>query len=179
MISDILSRLWRHNPAAPATSAKAEAVNPPSDAMSLAADIVAKFEGFRSAAYLCPAGVYTVGYGSTRAADGKPVRPGLSVTEEEARALLQRDLAGAARAVERLVTVPLEPHETAALVSFVYNVGQGAFAESTLLRMLNTDARTSTAAQFARWNKAGGKVLAGLTRRRAAEAAMFRGENWR
>ncbi len=196
MISDLLSRLWWRSPAAPAVSvetvesvkiderntnsAQSDLRSPLTTAIPRAAvDIVAHFEGFRSDAYLCPAGVYTMGYGSTRAAEGAPVRPGMRVSEAEARALLMRDLAGAAKAVDRLVTVPLEEHERAALVSFIYNVGQGAFADSTLLKMLNADARTGAAAQFGRWDKSRGKVLAGLTRRRAAEAAMFLGLDWR
>ncbi|MGL4648912.1 MAG: lysozyme [Caldilineaceae bacterium] len=148
-------------------------------AMNLVADIVAHFEGFRADAYLCPAGVYTMGYGTTRGADGKPVRPGMRVSEADARALLMRDLAGAARAVETLVSVPLADHERAALISFVYNVGQGAFAASTMLRLLNAGDRSGAAAQFARWNLARGKVLRGLVARRRAEAYMFRGEAWR
>lgn len=183
MISDLWARLWSRSPAAAASDKPANPDKPSkagiTDAMALAADIVAEFEGFRADAYLCPAGVYTMGFGSTRDADGKPVKPGMRVSEAEARALLTRDLAGAAKAVDTLVAVPLAAHERAALISFVYNVGQGAFAASTMLRLLNDGDRDSAAAQFARWNKARGVVLNGLVRRRAAERAMFCGEDWR
>jgi lysozyme len=184
VISDILARIWRCSPAAPAT---APTIDPPgahdtqaagSDIPAAAIDIVAHFEGFRPEAYLCPAGVYTMGYGSTRTADGVPVKPGMRVSEAEARALLMRDLAGAARAVTALVSVPLADHERAALISFVYNVGQGAFSSSTMLRMLNAGDKSGAAAQFSRWNRAKGKVLPGLVRRRAAEAALFQNRNY-
>jgi lysozyme len=158
--------IWRCSPAAPAT---APTIDPPgahdtqaagSDIPAAAIDIVAHFEGFRPEAYLCPAGVYTMGYGSTRTADGVPVKPGMRVSEAEARALLMRDLAGAARAVTALVSVPL------------------AFSSSTMLRMLNAGDKSGAAAQFSRWNRAKGKVLPGLVRRRAAEAALFQNRNY-
>jgi lysozyme len=141
-----------------------------------AVDMVAAFEGFRAQAYLCPAKVYTIGYGTTRWGNRQPVVKGDGpITKEAARRLLENDLADAAKAVDDLVTVPLADHQRAALTSFVHNVGRGAFARSTLLMHLNAGRLDSAAGEFTRWTKAGGVVLPGLVKRRAAEAALFRG----
>ena len=80
--------------------------------------------------------------------------------------------------VNELVTVPLNQCQFDALCSFVYNLGGNALKSSTLLKVLNTGAYNDVPAQILRWNKAGGKVLTGLTRRRTAEAALFNGERW-
>lgn len=117
-------------------------------------------------------GVPTVGFGHT----GPDVSLGMTITPARADALLAEDLSGFERAVEHAVLVPISQDEFDALVAFSFNIGAGAFRRSTLLRLLNVGDRTGAAAQFARWNRAGGRVLAGLTRRRAAEAALFRGE---
>lgn len=119
--------------------------------------------------------MWTIGYGHTAAA-GPPVpAAGLTITPAEADAILGRDLARFEAAVTRLVTVALSQHEFDALVSFTFNVGEGALGRSTLLRKLNAGDGSGAAAEFGRWNKAGGRVLAGLTRRRAEERAMFTG----
>ena len=131
-------------------------------------DIVKEFEGFRENAYLCPAGVWTIGYGTT-----KGVTSGDTVTEQEAEELLMEDLTEASKAVEELVDIPLTQAQYDALVSFVYNVGREAFRQSTLLRLLNSNNTEAAALQFSRWNKANGKVLPGLTRRRLAERQLF------
>lgn len=131
-------------------------------------DLIKSHEGFRSDAYLCPAGVWTIGYGHTG-----DVEEGQSVTEEEAEELLLRDVAFAEDAINSLVEVELSQQMFDALVCFVYNVGVGAFEQSTLLRLLNQGQMEKAAEQFLRWNKAGGKELAGLTRRREAERALF------
>lgn len=130
-------------------------------------------EGLGLAAYRCPAGIWTVGYGHTTAAGPPTVTAGMSITREEADAILARDLKRFEDGVLRLVTVPLAQHEFDALVSFAFNVGEGALGRSTLLRKLNAGDRAGAAAQFAAWNKAGGRALPGLTRRRAEERAMF------
>ena len=131
-------------------------------------DLIKEFEGLRLDAYQCSAGVWTIGFGTTRG-----VKRGDRTTKERAEELLREDVAQFERAISQAVKVDLAQHEFDALVAFIYNVGSGAFAKSTLLRLLNAGDRTGAAAQFERWNKAGGKVLAGLVRRRAAERAMF------
>ena len=140
-----------------------------------AVEMVAKFEGFSAEAYLCPAKVWTIGYGTTRWGNRQPVVKGDGpITKDAARRLLSNDLAAAAKAVDDLVTVPLADHQRAALASFVHNVGRGAFARSTLLMHLNAGRLDSAAGEFTRWTKAGGVVLPGLVKRRAAEARLFR-----
>jgi lysozyme len=135
-------------------------------------DLVKSFEGFSATAYKCPAGVWTVGYGTT-----EYVTPGDTVTEAEACDLLRNDVQEAADAVDDLVDVELTQPQYDALCSFVYNVGREAFRNSTLLKMLNQGrAPEDIGPQFERWNKAGGQVLSGLVRRRAAERKMFESE---
>jgi lysozyme len=141
-----------------------------------AVEIVKKWEGFRHAAYLCPAAVWTIGYGTTFYPNGHKVQPGDTATRTEAEGYLRHDMERFARAVDRLITVPLAEHERAALISFAYNVGEGALERSTLRRLLNKGDRAGAAAEFKRWNKGGGNVLSGLVRRRAEEEALFRGE---
>jgi lysozyme len=141
-----------------------------------AVEIVAQFEGFRAAAYLCPAGVWTIGYGATRGPDGRPVREGDRIDEAGARRLLERDLADAAEAVAGLVRVRLSDNAFSALISFVFNVGRRNFARSTMLTHINAGRMDSAAGEFTRWIFAGDLVLPGLVRRRAAEAALFRAE---
>lgn len=130
--------------------------------------LIKEFEGFKNKAYRCPAGVWTIGYGTTR-----NVRSGMTITLTEGERMLQDDLVKFERAVNRLVTVPLTQNQFDALVSFVYNVGEGAFGRSTLLSLLNRGQYSQVETQLMRWNRAGGQVLAGLTRRRAAEARLF------
>lgn len=145
-------------------------------AETLAADLIAKWEGFRARPYLDAVQVPTIGYGTTRYPNGFKVRmTDVAITEAQGRAYLIHDMAGAMQAVRDLVKVPLTDGQSAALTSFIYNLGRGAFAGSTLLRKLNAGDYAGAAAEFGRWNRAGGKVLAGLTRRRADEAALFRG----
>ena len=142
-----------------------------------AAKLAAKFEGFSSTPYLCPAKVWTIGFGSTRTITGERVTQNTpAITREEARQWMEGDLAGALGTVKHYVTAPLETHEAAALTDFVYNVGSGNFANSTLLRKLNEGDRQGAIAEFPRWNRGGGKVLPGLIRRRAAEASLFSGQ---
>lgn len=135
-------------------------------------ELIKEFEGFRSNAYLCPAGVWTIGYGTTRI-NGLKVKPGSTATREMAERYLQADLATFERNVKKLVRVPLNDNQFSALVSFTYNCGVGAFANSTLLRLLNQGHYNQVRTQLMRWNKAGGRELAGLTRRRKAEADLF------
>mgnify|MGYP006170814945 CR=1 FL=1 len=131
--------------------------------------LIKEFEGLKLTSYRCPAGVWTIGWGST----GPHVVPGMTITEEEAETLLRDDLRRFEEGVEMLVEVPLNDNQFSALVSFAFNLGLGALSESTLLRLLNEGDYGSVPAQLLRWNKVGGKVLAGLTRRRKAEGELW------
>lgn len=135
--------------------------------------LLKSFEGLRLQAYQDSVGVWTIGYGTTSG-----VRPGQVITEAQAEALLKRDLNRFEAAVEDLVNVSINDDQFSALVSFTYNVGEGALASSTLLRLLNSRDYQGAAEQFLRWNKAGGMELAGLTRRRRAERALFLGQDY-
>lgn len=158
-------------------------VAPPTDddMRAAAADLAAgtitpQFEGYSATPYWDPDGkVWTTGYGSTRiGGTGAPVTQFTpAIDEPTARAWAAAELTAALRTIKADVRVPLTVHETAALADFIYNVGAGNFGSSTLLHLLNAGDYEGAAAQFARWNVAGGKVLAGLIRRRAAEKALF------
>lgn len=135
-------------------------------------DLIKRFEGLELEAYQDIAGVWTIGYGHIETA-----KPGMRITEREAEALLQRDLKPREQAVGRIVSVPLNQNEFDALVSFVYNVGVEGFRRSTARRRLNSNDRIGAADALTWWNKAtvGGvlREVTGLTRRRAAERALF------
>lgn len=132
-------------------------------------ELIKEFEGCQLEAYLCPAGVPTIGYGHTRSA-----KLGQTISQADADALLREDLADSEDAVDRLVTAQINDNQFSALVSFTFNIGAEAFERSTLLSMLNANAQIHiVAAQFLRWNKANGEELPGLTRRRHAEQALF------
>jgi GH24 family phage-related lysozyme (muramidase) len=135
--------------------------------------LLKSFEGLRLQAYQDSVGVWTIGYGTTLG-----VYPGMVITAAQAEDLLKRDLRKFEQAVANLVTVPLTSDQFSALVSFTYNVGEGALASSTLLRLLNQKDYQGAADQFLRWDKAGGQSLPGLTRRRQAERALFLGQNY-
>lgn len=130
--------------------------------------LIREFEGLRLTAYQDAVGVWTIGYGTTRG-----VKKGQKITDAQAEELLREDVARFEPEVLRLVKVPLSQSQFDALVSFAYNLGSKNLGGSTLLRMLNAGDYKGAAGQFERWNKAGGKVLAGLTRRRAAERKLF------
>ena len=130
--------------------------------------LIRQFEGLRLSAYRCAAGVLTIGWGTT-----KGVKMGQTITRDEADRLLMEDVQRFADHVKALVKVPLNQNQTDALVSFVYNIGPAAFGKSTMLKLINQGLLEDAALQFVRWNKAGGQVLAGLTRRRIAERELF------
>jgi lysozyme len=130
--------------------------------------LIKHFEGLRLSAYDDGVGIWTVGYGHTAG-----VKRGQTITEAEAEAFLRDDLAGAEAAVTKLAKTPLNQNEFDALVSFVFNCGAAAFAGSTLLRQLNGGDKSAVPEELARWNHAAGRVMAGLTKRRAAEAALW------
>lgn len=136
-------------------------------------ELIKEFEGCRLTAYKCPAGVWTIGYGHTGTVDGKAIASGMTITAAKATELLRKDLATFEAAVNSYVTAPITQNMFDALVSFAFNCGAGALKGSTLLKKLNAKDYNGAAAEFARWNKAGGKVLAGLTRRRRMESILF------
>lgn len=132
--------------------------------------ILQDFEGLRLKAYKCPAGVWTIGYGST----GEGIGPGVVWTLDQAIDRLKRDLAEFEEGVTRLTNNrPLTENQFSALVVFVYNVGLGAFKTSTMLKKIKAGHVLDAADEFARWNRAAGKILTGLTRRRLAERALY------
>ena len=135
-------------------------------------NLVKQFEGLSLVAYVCPAGVLTIGYGHT----GPDVYSGQRITAAKAESLLATDLQKFANIVNSAVRVPLNRNQRGALVSFTFNVGGGNFRSSTLLKRLNAgeDPNTVAAQELPRWNKGGGKVLPGLVRRRQAEVDFFR-----
>jgi lysozyme len=135
--------------------------------------LIRNAEGDKLTAYKCPAGILTIGVGHT----GRDVRPGQTITQAQSDALLVADLAKFEAAVTRLVKVPLTQNQFDALVSFTFNLGAGALGASTLLKKLNAGDYVGAAVQFTAWDKArvSGvlRALPGLTKRRAAEAALF------
>jgi lysozyme len=131
-------------------------------------DLIKHFEGCETEAYLCPAGVPTIGYGHI-----KGVQMGDSITEAQAHEMLVEELEEYEGYVNTKVTVDLNQNQFDALVSWVYNLGSGNFTGSTLLKVLNSGDYSGVPEQIMRWNKAGGRVLEGLTRRRQAEADLF------
>ncbi|WP_353797782.1 lysozyme [Enterobacter cloacae] len=135
--------------------------------------LIKEFEGCRLTAYQDSVGVWTIGYGWTQPVDGKPIRPGMTIKQETAERLLKTGLVSYESDVSRLVKVSLTQGQFDALVSFTYNLGARSLSTSTLLRKLNAGDYAGAADEFLRWNKAGGKVLNGLTRRREAERALF------
>ncbi|QCO00446.1 lysozyme (plasmid) [Azospirillum argentinense] len=134
--------------------------------------LVRHFEGLYLSAYLCPAGVPTIGYGHTAG-----VRMGQTITSLQAEVFLRADMADAAQDVDRLVKAPLTDRQRGALASFVFNLGARTLRDSTLRSMLNKGDFKGAAGQFGRWVFAtvnGEKVqLPGLVKRRAAEKALF------
>ena len=133
-----------------------------------------KKEGDKYKAYTCPAGVLTIGHGHTNH-HGRQFNATTRWTREECDRAFAEDMEGFEKAVRRLVTVPLTAHQYDALVSFTYNCGEGNLAKSTLLKCVNRGDHKQAAAEFHKWNKANGKTLAGLTRRRASESLLYQG----
>jgi lysozyme len=134
--------------------------------------LIEKYEGFSAVPYLCPANKWTIGFGNTFYADGHPVASGdAALTKEQARVLMQNVLSVSFEPVLNRLLPETTQNQYDALVSFAYNVGTGNLASSTLLKKLKAGQPCS--AEFLRWNKAGGKELAGLTKRRQDEKALF------
>ena len=131
-------------------------------------DLVKFFEGFEAKAYLCPASVWTIGYGRTR-----NVKEGDVVNEKQAERDLLEELEEFGHQVSSTDKVSLEQSQFDALTSWTYNLGVGNLQSSTLLKKLNSGDKNSVPSEMLRWNKAAGRVLAGLTRRREAEAKLW------
>lgn len=141
-------------------------------ALDVALKLARRFEGLRLTAYQDAVGVWTVGYGCT-VWKGQPVHEGLAVTADEAEAALRAGMASRMQHVDAVVRVPVSAGQAGALCDFAYNLGIHALEESTLLRLLNQGDYHGAAGQFGRWVHAGGRVLEGLVKRRAAEREEF------
>ena len=135
--------------------------------------LIKRFEGFRGKAYRDPVGVWTIGYGHTSMAGPPSVSEGLEVSRAEADAILRRDVEQFARDVASCLRVALSPAQFSALVSFAYNVGTGNFRASSVLKAVNAGDFAAVPRRLQLWTKAGGRVLPGLIKRRAAEAELF------
>jgi lysozyme len=150
----------------------------PNHTSNKAVALIKKSEGVEYTAYLCPAGVPTIGYGHTRTVTKADVKAKKTISQAEADRLLTADLAGFERDVSKLLKVALNDDQFGALVSFAYNLGAGALASSTLLKRINAKAALKDIeASWKQWDKArvGGvlKPLRGLTIRRQAEFDLF------
>ena len=136
--------------------------------------LVKEFEGCELAAYRDAVGVWTIGYGHSERAP-LPPKPydGMVITMDQAHKILQDDLTHFGKSVENLISVPVTDNQFGAMVSLAFNIGIGAFGKSTALKRLNAGDYLGAAEAMTWWNKAGGKVMRGLVRRREAERALF------
>ena len=135
--------------------------------------LIKKFEGCKLEAYRCAAGVWTIGYGTI-----KNVERGQTITQQQADDMFDHEMKEYETYVNTAVTVPLSQNQFDALVSWVFNLGNGNLQASTMLKVINSGDHAGVPAQIKRWNKAGGKVLDGLIRRREAEALLYQGAIW-
>ena len=131
-------------------------------------ELIKQFEGCRLKAYKDAVGVWTIGYGHT-----VDVKEGIEISQHQAGVIFEVDLYEYEGYINKYVQVPLTQNQFDALVSWVYNLGVGNLQSSTMLRVLNEGKYSEVSYQIKRWNKAGGKVLRGLIRRREAEADLF------
>ncbi len=138
-------------------------------------ELIAEFEGFRSKPYKCPAGVPTIGYGTTIYPNGTHVKMSdKAISKEEALSILKYQVDKSYGAtVNRYVQKDITQNQFDAMSSFTYNLGSGNLKASTLLKRVNQGKMSKASKEFLKWDKAGGKKLAGLTRRRKAEAKLF------
>lgn len=136
--------------------------------------LIKKYEGCKLKAYLCPAGIPTIGYGSTYFKDGTKVKIGDTITQEQANELFLDIVKDFVEAVNHLVKAPINQNQFDALVSLCYNIGSGNLQKSSLLKKVNVNpSDTSISDSFKLWNKGGGKVLSGLVARRKAESELY------
>lgn len=137
-------------------------------------ELIKEFEGFSSVAYLCPAKIPTIGYGNTFWEDGRKVRIGEQISKSKALELLEfvanKDFADK---IFPLIKVEVNQNQFDAMVSLAYNIGVGAFSNSTLLKRVNAKDFIGAGNEFLKWDKSGGKPLSGLTRRRQREKELF------
>ena len=135
--------------------------------------LIKKFEGCELNSYKCAAGVPTIGFGSTHG-----IEMGMSISKARAEELLLEDISKFEDIVDKSVTVALDQNQFDALVSWTFNLGGGNLNSSTMLKVINAGDYEDVPEQIKRWNKANGKVLEGLIRRREAEALLFAGKEW-
>ena len=135
--------------------------------------LIKHYEGCKLESYQCSAGVWTIGYGST-----KNVKEGMSIDAEKAEQLLIKDLAIFEKEVANLVSVPLEQNQYDAIVSWTFNLGSSNLKASTMLKVLNNGVYEAVPEQLKRWNKVKGVVNDGLVKRRKSEALLFEGKDW-
>jgi lysozyme len=141
---------------------------------NLGIDLMHFFEGCKLEAYQCSAKVWTIGWGNTFYENGTPVKQGDKITQDRADSLFVFVANKFADEIKKLIKTNLTENQFSALVCFAYNVGTGNLAKSTLLKKVNANPNDpSISNEFLRWNKAGGKELLGLTRRRTAESKLY------
>ena len=137
-------------------------------------EVIKKFEGFKAKAYKCPAGVWTIGYGTT-----KGVKEGQSITEFDAYRQLVQWFLVPAQTIKKVLFVPVQDYEFGAIMSLVYNVGQGAIVSSTLIKKINANSKSDASNEFLRWDKIriNGELVPskGLSNRRKVEKLIFEG----
>ena len=136
--------------------------------------LIKHFEGCELKAYRCPANVLTIGYGHT-----KNVTEDMEITQQEANDMLDEELIEYCEYIDKMVKVSLNQNQFDALVAWIYNLGPTNFRNSTLLTVLNQERYSDVPEQIKRWNKADGKILDGLIKRREAEALLFESKEWR
>tara|TARA_R110000796_G_scaffold21771_1_gene63881 strand:+ start:753 stop:1196 length:444 start_codon:yes stop_codon:yes gene_type:complete len=136
--------------------------------------LIKRFEGCELKAYRCPANVLTIGYGHT-----KNVTEDMEITQQEANDMLDEELIEYCEYIDKMVKVSLNQNQFDALVAWIYNLGPTNFRNSTLLTVLNQERYSDVPEQIKRWNKADGKILDGLIKRREAEALLFESKKWR
>ena len=140
-----------------------------------AINLIKQFEGLKLTSYPDTGGIYTIGFGNTINKDtGQAIKQGDKIDLATAERWLKIDVAEREKKIKALIKVPINENMKAALVSLAYNIGTGAFASSTLLRLLNSGAdKKLVADQFLKWNKVQGKEVKGLTNRRKLEQELF------
>jgi len=146
-----------------------------SKAVGAAIKLIKKWEGFMSEAYLCPAGVPTIGYGSTFYEDGEEVKmTDEKVDKKRAEEILVNHVNDVEAQIKRVIKHELNPNQLGALISFTYNLGIGNLKRSTMLILINNDpSNQNIERELKRWVKSGGKVLKGLVERRAEESELY------
>lgn len=138
-------------------------------------DLIKQFEGLSLTPYLCPANIVTIGYGNTYYPNGQKIKlTDPAITQIVAESFLKHSLSTYEKAVDSFCRDDISQSQFDALVSFAYNLGTGALQKSTLIKKVNANPKDVTIAdEFMKWNKANGKVLVGLTKRRQAEANLY------